>query len=108
MSLLGDLIRLTLTDEMWQRRRAWLGDDALWFSADRVAHREDTIAACRAVADLADAHPAETSVYGMAMRGLIRRDVCQTVEMQLVACEAWLDGARAKRGRPARRQTSRP
>jgi hypothetical protein len=108
MSLLGDLIRLTLTDEMWQRRRLWLDNDALWFSADRVSHREDTIAACHAVADLADAHPAETSVYGMFMRRLIRRDVCYTVEMQLVACEAWLGGARAKRARPARRATSRP
>lgn len=108
MSLLGDLIRLTLTDEMWQRRRAWLGDDALWFASDRVAHREDTIAVCVAVAEIADAHPAETSVYGMAMRGLIRRDVCQTVEMQLVACEAWLGGVRSKRSRPARRATSRP
>jgi hypothetical protein len=108
MSLLGDLIRLTLTDEMWQRRRLWLDNDALWFSADRVAHREDTIVACHAVADLADAHPDEASVYGMFMRGFIRRDVCNTVEMQLVACEAWLVGVKPKRGRPARRQTPRP
>jgi hypothetical protein len=108
MSLLGDLIRLTLTDEMWQRRRAWLDDDVLWCSADRAAHREDTAAACLAVAEIADAHPDEASVYGMFMRGFIRRDVCNTVEMQLVACEAWLVGVKPKRGRPARRQTSRP
>lgn len=108
VSILGDQIRATLTDEMWQRRREWLDDDALWFDPERVQHREDTIALCLAVAEIADAHPEETTVYGMAMRGLIRRDVCNTVEMQLVACQPWLAPSVKRNRSSQRRPSSRP
>jgi hypothetical protein len=111
MSALGDLIRSTLTDEMWEHRRRWHGDDASWFGKSRTQHREDTIAVCRAVAAVADEHPEAATVFDMAMRGLIRRDVCQTVEMQLVACQPWLAKAappvRGKPPRPPRRPGSR-
>lgn len=111
MSSLGDRIRSTLTDEMWEHRRRWLGNDAVWFDAEHMRWREETIAVCRAVAEVADAFPEERTVYGMAMRGLIRRDVCQTVEMQLVASQPWIavdvKPPRGKPPRPPRRPASR-
>lgn len=110
MSSLGDLIRSTLTDEMWQRRRRYFDNDALWFDSEHVRWRAETAVVCHAVAEVADAHPEESTVYGLFLSGRIRRDVCQTVEMQLVACHRWLAELKSKSTRaprPPRRAAGR-
>jgi hypothetical protein len=90
MSTLGDRIRSTLTPEMWEQRRRYLDNDAVWFDVEHMRRRVETTVLCHAVAEMADAHPEESTVYGLMLSGFIRRDVCNTVEMQLVACERWL------------------
>lgn len=108
MSSLGDRIRSTLTPAMWERRRRYLDNDAVWFDAEHVRLREETAVLCNAVAEVADAHPEESTVYGLFLAGIIRRDVCQTVEMQLVACHRWLAEVKSTRApRPPRRAAGR-